>query len=191
MYKRQKLLIVEDDTLRVKSLEGCPYYTLGRGDADIPLDSFYASREQGSLRNVEGYWFYTDNPKNRNQTRYNGAVISRPMKGLRQPISICSGDVLRVDSAPWQERSGEGTVLLFLEEAEIPPLNLTVLPQRDLALGGGTVLRFLNDGYYLTGTPVRLNNAPLSEPTLLREGDRFCSEKHRWFYLGEYLIGTT
>lgn len=191
MNNSAKLLIVEDDTLRMESLAGRSCYTLGRGDADIPLGSFYASREQGSLRNVEGYWFYTDNPQNRNQTRYNGAVISRPMKGLRQPISIHSGDVLRVDSAPWQERSGEGTVLLFLKEIEIPPLNLTVLPQRDLALGGDTVLRFLNDGYYLTGGPVRLNNELLSEPTLLHEGDRFASKGRQWFYLGEYLIGTT
>ena len=116
MRNSARLLIVEDDILRMEPLADRSCYTLGRGDADIPLDSFYASREQGSLRNVEGYWFYTDNPKNRNQTRYNGAVISRPMKGLRQPISIHSGDVLRIDSAPWQERSGEGTVLLFLEE---------------------------------------------------------------------------
>ena len=189
MRNSAKLLIVEDDILRMESLADRPCYTLGRGDADISLDSFYASREQGCLRNVEGYWFYTDNPQNRNQTRYNGAVISRPMKGLRQPISIHSGDVLRIDSAPWQERSGEGTVLLFLEE-EIPSLNLTVLPRRDLGLGGGAMLRFLNDGYYLTGGPVRLNNEHLAEPTLLHEGDRFSSEKHQWFYLGDYLIGT-
>lgn len=191
MNKSAQLLIVEDDTLQMESLADRPFYTLGRGDADIPLDSFYASREQGSLRNVEGYWFFTDNPQNRNQTRYNGTVISRPMKGLRQPISIRSGDVLRVDSAPWQERSGEGAVLLFLQEGEMTPLNLTVLPQRDLALGNGTVLRFLNDGYYLTGGPVRLNNALLTEPTLLHEGDRFTSGGQQWFYLGEYLIGTT
>ena len=190
MNKSAKLLIIEDDALRMGSLAGRLYYTIGRGDVDIPLDSFYVSREQGSLRNVEGYWFYTDNPQNRNQTRYNGDVISRPMKGLRQPISIHSGDVLRIDSAPWQERSGEGAVLLFLEETNLSPLDLIVLPQRDLPLGDGAMLRFLNGGYYLTGDSARLNNEQLSEPTLLHEGDRFTSKGKQWFYLGEYLIVT-
>lgn len=192
MNKSAKLLIVEDDDLRVEPLTGRGQFTVGRagGRADIPLNSLYVSHEQGSLRNVEGYWFYTDDPQNRNQTRYNGAVISRPMKRLRQPIAIHSGDVLRVDSAPWQERSGEGSVLLFLEE-DIPPLHLTVLPQRDLPLGHGAALRFLNGGYYVTGKAVRMGGEPLPEPTLLQEGDRFSAEKRQWFYLGEYLIGTT
>lgn len=113
------------------------------------------------------------------------------MKRLRQPIAIHSGDVLRVDSAPWQERSGEGSVLLFLNEENIQPLHLTVLPQRDLPLGHGVTLRFLNGGYYVTGKAVRMGGGPLSEPMLLQEGDRFSDEKHQWFYLGEYLIGTT
>ena len=193
MNKSAKLLIVEDDDFREEPLTGRGQFTVGRagGRADIPLNSLYVSHEQGSLRNVEGYWFYTDDPQNRNQTRYNGAVISRPMKRLRQPIAIHSGDVLRVDSAPWQERSGEGSVLLFLEEENIPPLRLTVLPQRDLPLGHGAALRFLNGGYYVTGKAVRMGGEPLPEPTLLREGDRFSAEKRQWFYLGEYLIGTT
>lgn len=57
MNKSAKLLIVEDDTLRAEPLTGRGQFTVGRtgGRSDIYLNSLYVSREQGSLRNVEGY----------------------------------------------------------------------------------------------------------------------------------------
>ena len=72
------LIVLEDDQIRVFSLDARPEWTIGRYAPDVPntpdilFTSRIVSREHGWIRNIDDQWFFVDNPKNLNGTFHNG-----------------------------------------------------------------------------------------------------------------------
>ena len=96
-----ELIVLENKQVFSYSLDAHAAWFLGRSAADrreneICLISGIVSREHGQLRNIEGQWFYVDNPGNKNGTFRNGVRIPRPLTGIRQPVFLENGDILQV-----------------------------------------------------------------------------------------------
>ena len=60
---RAKLVILENDQLCTRVLEGQQEWKIGRYDPDLPnspdvkLTSRFVARQQGSLHEIDGQWF--------------------------------------------------------------------------------------------------------------------------------------
>lgn len=115
--KGAHLVILEGGQIRCVSLEIRSQWMLGRrtpdNDPDIPLYSPIVSRQHGMFTNIEGQWYYTDNPQSLNGTFYNGKKIAAPMKGKKKSKCLKDGDVLRIDNDNLNTPNEEAVVMVF------------------------------------------------------------------------------
>ena len=101
-----KLVMLEHEHIRVCELDARVEWKIGRFDPNQPnrpnilFSSGIVSREHGWLRNIDGQWYYVDNPRNLNGTFHNGKKIPRTGK---QHVLLNNGDILRIDNVPRQE----------------------------------------------------------------------------------------
>ena len=113
------LVILEDDQIRVCELDARLSWKVGRYDPDMPntpdilFSSKIVSREHGWIQNIDDQWYFVDNPKNLNGTFRNGAKITRPLNGMKRPVPLENGDVLRVDNEDLDHVSSQGVLMLF------------------------------------------------------------------------------
>ena len=113
------LIVLEDDQIWVYSLDARPEWKIGRYDPGIPntpdilFTSKIVSREHGWIQNIDGQWFFVDNPNNLNGTFHNGMKIPRPKHGQKMHIMLESGDVLRIDNEDLNHVSSQGVLMLF------------------------------------------------------------------------------
>jgi len=113
------LIVLEDDQIRVLSLDTRPDWAIGRYDPEMPntpdvlFTSRIVSREHGWIRNIDDQWFFVDNPKNLNGTFHNGVKVPRPKTGTKTPIMLENGDVLRIDNEDLNHVSAQGVLMLF------------------------------------------------------------------------------
>lgn len=207
----EELIILENKQVFSYLLDTHSTWFLGRSESDrrsdeISISSGIVSREHGELRNIEGQWFYVDNPRNKNGTFHNGVRIPRPLTGIRQPVFLESGDVLQVGGPVC---CGLGVTMLFV----MPPIqgewtNFT-LNNRNITLGSGkkceliiqgfsldekaAQLSNVNGQYFLSNcgrAAVFLNGRPIAASTLLRPGDAVGLKDCHLFFLGTELIYT-
>lgn len=114
-----KLILLERAQVRVCVLDIRPSWRVGRYDPNMPntpdilFTSPIVSREHGWIQNVEGQWYYVDNPKNLNGTFYNGQKIPRPGSDIKQSVALKNGDVLRIDNADLNQTNENGVLMLF------------------------------------------------------------------------------
>lgn len=94
-----------------------PQWLLGRrtpeNNPDIPLYSPIASREHGLFTNIEGQWYYTDNPNSLNGTFYNGYKIATPIRGKKKTKRLNDGDELRIDNQYLNTANMDAVVIIF------------------------------------------------------------------------------
>lgn len=112
-----KLVVLERGEIRCFALDVRPEWSLGRctpeNNPDIPLFSPIASRSHGSFANIEGQWYFTDNPNSLNGTFYNGEKIGTPMNGKKKLIMLNDGDILRIDNTNLNAPNEDGVLMLF------------------------------------------------------------------------------
>ncbi len=112
-------MVVENDIVRVFSLDSKTEWTIGRYDPnlssipDIPLSSYLVSRRHGWLRNPGGDWFFSDSSENTNGTYYNGRKIPRSETGRNTSVALHNGDILRIDNSGFGNFSSDGVLMLF------------------------------------------------------------------------------
>ena len=63
---------------------------------DVKLTSRFVARQQGSLHEIDGQWFYVENPLSTNSAMHNGIRIPRLAIGNKQAILLKDGDTLRI-----------------------------------------------------------------------------------------------
>ena len=114
-FSGAKLVVLENGRIRVYPLDQRQKWLLGRSskgnEPDIPFQSKIVSRQHGWLMGMDEEWYYVDNPRNLNGTWLNGSHIERPLSGIRKPVTLRDGDVLRVDSG---ETALEGDIVVML-----------------------------------------------------------------------------
>ncbi len=202
------LVVLEKDRIRVYPLDQREKWLMGRqtrnSQPDIPVNSKIVSRSHGWLMGVEGDWYYVDNPENLNGTFLNGSRIRRPVSGIRKPVSLHCGDVLRIDCEEADPDLGAVTMLYttrpirgrwqqhFLRESQL--LTVGSGSGCDLRCPEGAVVQGkisgVNGRFYLepcTGEIV-LNGTVLREPAVLRSGDCFAAGGSVYFFLGDRVI---
>lgn len=114
-----KLIVLENGNLRVYMLDDRAEWLIGREDRlngicpDISFQSPIVSRKHGRLCNVEGRWFFIDNPQNLNGTFHNGVKLIRSVHSGQQHTALFSGDILRIDNADLRQPSRDGVMMLF------------------------------------------------------------------------------
>lgn len=205
------LIVLENEQVFSYMLDSRSIWFLGRKEAngkeeEITLSSGIVSREHGELRCIENQWFYVDNPQNKNGTYHNGVIISRPLFGIRQPVLLEDGDVLRIDGIA---RSNLGVAMLFVTTPIQGEWTNFALNDRNITIGSGkncelivhgfsldernAKLSNVNGQYFLTNcgqVPVCLNGKPVTQPTLLQIGDAISLKNCYLFFLGDKLIYT-
>ena len=113
------LVLLENNVIRVINLDTRQDWLVGRYDPNMPntpdilFISGIVSREHGWIRNVDNQWYFVDNPRNLNGTFHNGVKIPRPMTGIKQPVPLENGDILRVDNPNLQHGNAQGVLMLF------------------------------------------------------------------------------
>lgn len=213
-----KLIILEAGKIRSCTLDLRPEWKIGRLDPtrgtaapDIPFSSMIVSREHGWLHNVEGQWYFVDNPNNLNGTFYNGKKIERPLPGKKRSVMLSDGDVLRIDNDNLQYANKDGVLMLFTTAAvngtwttfDLSDRNTTIIgrdagcdicePRPYLSAKHAKITR-LNGQYYLSDcgstAGTYLNGKAVTENTLLREKDRISMCDCSFFFLGDALLYT-
>ena len=198
MESGAKLVILEGGQVRCITLDIRPQWFLGRrtpeNNPDIPLYSPIASREHGIFTNLDGQWYFTDNPKSLNGTFYNGKKIGKPMNGKRKSVTLNDGDILRIDSTDLNSPNEEGVLMLFttstVEDGRWVTYSLrgrqTTTIGRDencdivqplpYLSALHAKITFLNGDYYLSDCDstagTYLNGKKLQENMILQEKDR-------------------
>lgn len=212
IFSGAKLVVLENGRIRVYPLDQRPKWLLGRssqGNApDIPFSSRIVSRQHGWLMGMDEEWYFVDNPRNRNGTYLNGTRIERPLSGIRKPVTLRDGDVLRVDSGEAEWESDIAVMLYTTREVQgnwaVYPLNgvqtLTIgrdpdcgLVRREPAVSGKHArLTCLNGQFYLSDCGSRagtvLNGRTIDCPVLLREKDHFSICGGNYFFLRDRLL---
>ena len=118
-----KLVVFEDDRIRTFGLEARTVWRIGRfapGISNIPdicLTSKIVSREHGWIQNIDNQWFFVDNPRNLNGTYHNGVKVPRRKDGIKTPVMLESGDVLKITDEDRTHADPKGVVMLFTTEA--------------------------------------------------------------------------
>lgn len=111
-----KLVMLEHEHIRVCELDARVEWKIGRFDPNQPnkpnilFSSGIVSREHGWLRNIDGQWYYVDNPRNLNGTFHNGKKIPRTSK---QHVLLNNGDILRIDNDDLNHTDSNGVLMLF------------------------------------------------------------------------------
>lgn len=185
------LVVLEDGQVQTYLLKEKPIWNIGRISSarpqkpDICFWSLLVSREHGWLQEIEGQWFYIDNPRNKNGTFFNGCKLSRPLSGMKQPVPLEHGDILRIEGS---QPSSQDILMLFLDPVIEGTLQTFVLNDRDIRIGSASPcelvvhgqgleavhgkLTRINGVYYLSGSEdVLLNGRPLLNTTQLRQRD--------------------
>lgn len=208
------LIVLENNQIRVFPLDIRPEWRLGRysPDAVNPPDVLFisriVSREHSCLQNIDGYWYYVDNPRNLNGTYHNGTKLPRATGLTRLPTPLENGDILRIDNTDRPGGSSEGVLMLF---TTVPVKGTWVTyPLRDAVTTIGrdescsiteplpylssqhAKITRLNGGYYLSDCGSRagtfLNGKPLTSSVLLQEKDHFSICDCNYFFLGDKLL---
>ena len=108
------LVVLENEIITNYPLEIKKKWEIGRGvsgsSKDIELKSMIASRNHGTITNVDGKWYFTENGS-KNGTYYNGIKILK-----NDAIALKNGDVLRIDSADINRPEERGVWMLFTTE---------------------------------------------------------------------------
>lgn len=113
------LVVLENDQIQSCPLDILPEWKVGRhapgmaNEPDVLFSSMIVSREHGWIRNIEGQWYYVDNPENLNGTFHNGRKIPRPLKGMKNPVPLENGDILRIDNDDLDHVNKQGVLMLF------------------------------------------------------------------------------
>ena len=210
-----KLVILEDNRIRVCSLDVRPEWFIGRYDPkqnrtpDILFTSPIVSREHGWLSNVEGQWYYIDNPQNLNGTFHNGNKIPRPMAGQKRPVPLSSGDILRIDNEDLNLSNRNGVLMLFstgdnkgvwttyeLSSSGVCNIGRDASCEicEDLPYFSSKHAKItgLNGQYYLSDCGSKagtcLNGKPVSGNCLLHEKDCIAICDCTYFFLGDRLL---
>ena len=208
------LIVLEDDQIRVLSLDTRPDWAIGRYDPEMPntpdvlFTSRIVSREHGWIRNIDDQWFFVDNPKNLNGTFHNGVKIPRPKTGTKTPILLENGDVLRIDNEDLNHVSAQGVLMLFTTATikgtwtTYPLRKATTIIGRDdscdlveplpYVSSKHAKITYVNGNYYLSdcdsSAGTFLNGQEVKSSTLLREKDHIAICDCSYFFLGDKLL---
>lgn len=208
------LIVLEDDQIRVCDLDARLSWKIGRYDPDMPntpdilFSSKIVSREHGWIQNIDDQWYFIDNPKNLNGTFYNGTKITRPLNGMKRPVPLENGDVLRVDNEDLDHVSSQGVLMLFTTTPikgiwTVYPLgNDTITIGRDsncdiveplpYLSAKHAQISFVKGNYYLSdcdsSAGTYLNGNRVEGNTLLREKDYISLCDCNFFFLGNKLL---
>lgn len=208
------LIVLEDDQIRVCSLDTRPEWKIGRYDPDIPntpdilFTSKIVSREHGWIQNIDDQWFFVDNPKNLNGTFHNGVKVPRRADGMKTPIMLESGDVLRIDNEDLNHVSAQGVLMLFTTATIKGNWTTYLLRQQTTVIGRDescdiveslpymsakhAKISYVNGSYYLSDCNSRagtfLNGQLVKSSTLLRERDYISLCDCNYFFLGDKLL---
>lgn len=191
------LLIWENDALRACRLDQKQSWLVGDNTADIGISALPTGSRCGVFREVEGEWFYIDDPANPALTRLNGRPLPRPLRGIRQPVPLDSGTVLRITG-----QAADAAVMLFLSGYSADGWTCHPLSRKEVTRVGGGILpstqnapaaiTYLNAQFYLTAgageMTLRLNRGRVPESTVLRDGDSISSEKMTMYFGGGLLF---
>ena len=205
-----RLVVLEKDRIRVYPLDQKNKWLVGRetqsSQPDIPVRAKIVSRQHGWLMGVEEDWYYVDNPGNLNGTFLNGSRIQKPVSGMRKPVSLRCGDVLRIDGEE-DIPDPEAVVMLFtarpvkgcwaqhsLKNVRVmtiggdPGCALSTRNPADVPVQAK--ITALNGRFYLAGCgeTAILNGKPLEGPEILRDRDHFSLGGRDYFFLGDRLI---
>lgn len=209
-----KLVILENECIRICELDARAEWKIGRFDPSLPnrpdilFDSCIVSREHGWLRNIDGQWYYVDNPKNKNGTFYNSRKI--PHSGKKNPVALVDGDILRIDNEDLDYIDNDGVLMLFTTAAikgtwTVFPLEnaVTIIGRNEncdlvipLPYVSGKHTRIIcSDGtYYLSdcksGPGTFLNGHRVEKRETLRERDCIAICDILLFFLGDKLLYT-
>ena len=82
-------------------------------EPDVCFTSRLVSRKHGWLHNIEGKWYFEDNPKNLNGTFYNGVKIPRPVGERKSSVPLQNGDILRIDNEDLSNANENGVLMMF------------------------------------------------------------------------------
>lgn len=210
-----QLIIMENQQIRTCSLDERPQWAIGRYDPsgsnapDIPLTSKIASREHGWLMNIEGQWFFVDNPKNLNGTFHNGKKIPRPLAGKKKSTPLENGDILRIDNEDLNHVNKDGVLMMFSTTAIKGQWTSFPLPNQGCVIIGRNEgcdiaepfpylsakhakISYLNGTYYLSDCGSKagtfLNGAQVTGAVALREKDCISLCDRSYFFLGDQLL---
>lgn len=208
------LIVLEDDQIRVLSLDTRPDWAIGRYDPEMPntpdilFSSMIVSREHGWIRNIDDQWFFVDNPKNKNGTFHNGVKIPRPKNGIKTPTMLESGDVLRIDNEDLNHVSAQGVLMLFTTATIKGTWTTYHLKNQTTVIGRDescdiveslpymsakhAKISYVNGSYYLSDCNSRagtfLNGQQVKSSTLLREKDYISLCDCNYFFLDDKLL---
>ncbi len=208
------LIVLEDDQIRVLSLDTRPDWAIGRYDPEMPntpdvlFTSRIVSREHGWIRNIDDQWFFVYNPKNLNCTFHNGVKVPRPKTGIKTPIMLENGDVLRIDNEDLNHVSAQGVLMLFTTATikgtwTTHPLrkSTTIIGRDDscdlveplpYVSSKHAKITYVNGNYYLSdcnsSAGTFLNGQEVKSSTLLREKDHIAICDCSYFFLGDKLL---
>lgn len=208
------LLVLEKEQIRQVPLAQKQEWKIGRyypdcgNFPDIPFSSAIVSRMHGSLHHVNGQWFYVDNPKNLNGTFHNGMKISRPMKGIKKPIPLTNGDILRIDNEDLDQVSSDGVLMLFTTVPLADSWAVYPLRKSVTVIGSDAVCDICepmfgmsaihsqivsdNGNYILSDCETKegtyLNGQKISTSVTLREKDHIMISGCNMFFLGNKMI---
>ena len=208
------LIVLEDNQIRVCPLDLQAQWKIGRHDPntpnapDIPFTSKIVSREHGWIENIDDQWFFVDNPKNLNGTFHNGIKVSRSKRGMKIPILLENGDVLRIDNQDLNHVHLQG-VLMFFTTTPVTGLWTSYLLKQPATFIGReepchiveplsymsarhAKITRLNGSYYLSDCGSQsgtfLNGQQVTSSTLLREKDAISICDQTFFFLGDRLL---
>lgn len=208
------LVILEDDQIRVCALDTRSEWKIGRYDPDIPntpdilFTSKIVSREHGWIQNIDNQWFFVDNPQNLNGTFHNGVKLPRRKDGVKTPVMLESGDVLRIDNEDLNHVSSQGVLMLFTTATIKGTWTTYQLKNQTTIIGRDdscdiveplpymsakhAKISYVNGSYYLSDCNSRagtfLNGQQVKTSTLLREKDYISICDCNYFFLGDKLL---
>lgn len=208
------LVILEKGKVNVQILDVRSVWRIGRYDPnisnapDIPLSSMIVSREHGWLQNIDDQWYYVDNPKNLNGTFLNGVKIPRPIPGIKQPMPLENGDVLRIDNEDLNHSSSKGVLMLFTTCSVKGTWTTYQLDKHTTIIGRDSSceiveplpyvslkhakITYINGAYYLSDCDSRagtfLNGKQVKSGTILREKDCISICDCNYFFLDDTLL---
>lgn len=208
------LIILENDRVRVCSLDQGDFWSIGRYDPssidtpDILFHSMIVSRNHGSLEKKDGHWYYLDNSNNLNGTFHNGVKIPRPSSGSASPVLLESGDVLRVDNDDPEHVNAQGVIMLYTATPVKGTWSVFPLTKSNTVIGRSNdcdlveslpyissrhaQITLKNKRYYLSdcgsSAGTFLNGHPVHQRTQLRERDCISLCDCNYFFLGNHLL---
>ena len=209
------LVLLDNDGIRVCQLDIKAQWSIGRWDPiravtpDISFTSPIVSREHGWISNVDGQWYYVDNPQNLNGTFHNGYKIPRPMAGQRRPVPLENGDILRIDNDDLDHVNRNGVLMLFTT-AQVHGEWATCSLQRvgSMYIGRDASCRIREEALYFSARHAKIkavrgqyylsdcgsmagtyvNGQQVQGTHLLREKDCISICDSNYFFLGDRLL---